>query len=187
MAFDFSSMLEPDDDKKQNPLSALGDIFGGLAGGAAAGRQAQASANQGQDELRLRGLQQQFQQAAFNREAPGLRATNAVRGDILNGIQSVGTTGSGRDLQFTGGISPALLSSGTRQLGADMSRQALLSQLGKSEGSNPGGPAMNDPYTFNAPTFQPTPLPHAGFGSKLAGVLGGVGKIAGAALPFLLG
>jgi hypothetical protein len=181
MGFDFSSLLNPQYDnegnQRQNKLLDFGEILNGLSGGAAAGRQAQAQANQGQDQTRLGIQNQQQQAAAFNRQAPGLRATNAVRGDLLSGLQSVGSTGSGRDLHFTGGLSPALLSANTRQLGSDMTRQALLSQLGKSEGSR--GPGQNDPYTFDPQFTQPTPLPHPSLLSKIGGVLGGGASILG--------
>ena len=69
---------------------------------------------------------------------PGARANDAVQGDVMAGVQNVGTVGSGRDLRFTGGLSPSLLSGNTRQLGGQMSRQALMSAMGR------GG--ANDPY-----------------------------------------
>ena len=68
--------------------------------------------------------------AEFNRQTPGIRAGHAVRGDVLAGIQPYQISGSGRNLSSTGGLSPALLSQDTRDLGRQMSREAYLSAMG---------------------------------------------------------
>lgn len=85
--------------------------------------------------------------AKFNRQAPGARIAGAARGDLLANVQPASFSGGGRDLNVTGGLSPALLSQSSRQLGQNVSRQALLSQLGQ------GG--ANDPYTFDTTQFAP--------------------------------
>lgn len=147
------------------PLGAIGEVAGSLAQGRATGRQAEA------EQLR----QQQMaalQAAAFNRQAPSIRAGNSVRGDLLANAQPATFTGSGRDLRLQGGLSPALFSANTRQLGQGMSRQALLSQLGQ------GG--ANDPYMFNQAPYAP---PHAGKLDKILGGIGLAGSIANL-LPF---
>lgn len=96
---------------------------------------------------------------------PGARAGDAVQGDILSGVQNVGTMGSGRDLRFTGGLSPSLLSGNTRQLGGQMSRQALMSAIGR------GG--ANDPYA--SPTIRkPGKMEKFLTG---AGIVGGFGDV----------
>ena len=98
---------------------------------------------------------------------PGARAGGAVQGDIMAGVQNVGTIGGGRDLRFTGGLSPSLLSGNTRQLGGQMSRQALMSALGK------GGP--QDPYA--SPMIQkPGKMEKFLTG---AGIVGGLTDVAG--------
>jgi hypothetical protein len=169
-------------------LSALGSISKGRAGG----RQAEAQA-------RLQQQQAALDAARFNREAPFARAGAGVRGDILAGVQPVSFTGTGRDLRISGGLSPALLSSGTRQIGQLMSRDALLSALGGpqrsarpslSQAAQQRGdrslfrgarglrdaaarqPAFRDPYTFDPSQFAP---PRPGFLDRLGNVAGLVG------------
>ena len=110
--------------------------------------------------------------AVFNRQNPEARMHAGVRGDVLANVQPASYTGEGRNFHATGGSSPALLSPGTRQLGASMSRQALLSQLG----STGEGPApRNDPYG----RFTPPNMPQA---NRLDTGLG-IAGLAGAALP----
>lgn len=139
-------------------LGPIGGVASALTQGRGAGRQAEAEQLARQQQVAL-------QAALFNRQAPGARATAGVRGDILANAQPGQFTGTGRDLSFSGGLSPSLLSRGTRDLGRSMSRQALLSQLGR------GGVA--DPYTFNTAPFQP---PRAG---RLDKLLGGIGLAGG--------
>ena len=141
-------------------LAATGTVSGALA-------QARGEGRQTENAQRAAQQQQALQAAQFNRQAPSARANSAVRGDILAGAQPVTTIGSGRDLRFSGGLSPALLSGNTRQLGQNMSRQALMSQLGQ------GG--ANDPYTFNTQPFQPQ---QAGLLDKILGGVGLAGEIA---------
>lgn len=147
-------------------LSALGgkmalakgglDAAGALAGGRAQGRQADFAAQQQADQARL-------QAAQYNAQLPGQRAGASVRGDVLAGLQPVSFSGSGRDLSISGGLSPALLSQGSRQVGQQMSREALLSALGQ------GGP--QDPYA------QFTPQAQLKGGSALDKALGAAGLI----------
>lgn len=85
--------------------------------------------------------------AKFRRENPGVQMTNSVRGDVLANAQPASFTGSGRDLQVSGGLSPTLLSQNSRDLGQLTSRQALLSAMGTPENS------ATDPY---APPFPVT-------------------------------
>ena len=144
------------------PLIAglAGSTAGALAKGRAAGRQAEAQQNAAQDAQRL-----QF--AQFNRAAPQARAGAAVHGDILANLQPYRLSGEGRTLSSTGGLSPSLLSQDTRQLGGNMSRQALMSQLGRLGSA--------DPYT----TAGPTPLPRASWLDKLLGGVGIGGSLLG--------
>lgn len=132
------------------PMGAIGAIAGSMAGGRAAGRAQEAQMGNQADMLRLGA-------ARLNLEAPQQRAQNSVRGDILAGLQPTTITGPiththGQMPQVSGGLSPALLSQNSRQLGQQMSRQALMSQM------------QGD--------FQPTPQPHA---NALDHILNGVG------------
>ena len=150
---------------------ALG-AMGALGKGRAEGRQAESAANQQQDLLRQRA-------AEFNRQTPGIRAGNAVRGDILRGVQPFMLSGEGRNLTGSGGLTPGLLTQGTRELGHAMNREAVLSQLAGQKPSDalratpgyedlPAGPggrigADTSPYASFAPTIQP----HSNFWDKL--------------------
>ena len=73
--------------------------------------------------------------AEFNRQAPGVRARNAIQGDTLASVQPYQLTGEGRNLSATGGLSPALFSTGTRELGNAMRREAILSGLKSAGGT----------------------------------------------------
>ena len=138
-------------------------LFSGLSNSQQRNREA---LNQ-QDQARL---EAELAAAQFNRQAPGVRMGNSVQGDILAGLQDFRLTGSGRDLGSTGGLRPSLLSTGTRQLGSDVSRQALLSQLGQlpqNRSAVTGGaktrggptatpiPAAVDPYSFMLNPYAP--------------------------------
>jgi hypothetical protein len=77
-------------------------------------------------------------------DAPGRRASNAVRGDILANVQDVGVNApAGVNVtSFSGGLRPSLLSGNSRALGAQMSKEALLDAL---DGKDP------TPYSDMAP------------------------------------
>ena len=109
-------------------------------------------------DLQARALAQtaEVNRANFARQNPGIQMGNAARGDTLAGLQSAKLTGSGRDVQLTGGLNPGLLSQGTRDLGAYTSRQAMLAGMNRSMDPN-----MTNPYTppnFNA-SGSPAPPP----------------------------
>jgi hypothetical protein len=72
-----------------------------------------------------------LQEGQAGRDAPGQRASNAVRGDILANAQDATFSGSSRipKFSFGGGLRPSMFSDSTRKLGGEMSRQALLDQL----------------------------------------------------------
>lgn len=103
-------------------------------------------------DLTDKGLQQTaaVQGANFNRQNPGIQMTNSVRGDLLSGLQPAKATGSGRNLQISGGLNPGLLSDNSRQLGALTSRQALLAAMGQQDSQgNIGG--VRNPYASPFP------------------------------------
>jgi hypothetical protein len=166
-------------------LGGIGDVGSAFGQGAARGRALDSQNTFNQDKLRALIDQMGLQTAAFNAGAPGRRASDAVRGDVLAGVQPAALSGGGRDLKVSGGLTPALLSQGTRNFGQLMnsaatgegpadpsllqnsSRQALLQQMMGSYG----------PYTQKF--TQPTALPKAGFGEKLLQGLGAAAKIGG--------
>jgi hypothetical protein len=136
------------------PLITAGvSTAGQIAASRQQGRQAQATAQVPVDTLNQRayetdlgakkqGLDAQeaaliaravgmLQEGAAGRAAPGQRASNAVRGDILAHAQDATFEGGSRvpKFDFGGGLRPSMFSGSTRELGRNMSRQALLDQL----------------------------------------------------------
>ena len=140
---------------------ALG-IGGAVAKGVGAARE-------GGNDQRAAQQQQALQAADFNRQQPFTGARAGVQGDILANVQPFKLSGGGRDLSGAGGLSPALLSQGTRQIGGAMNRQALMAALGQ----------QGSPFS----QFDTKPYAPQGAGT-LEKILGGVG-LAGAGLDAL--
>lgn len=70
-------------------------------------------------------------QRNFQLAAPGKRAGNAVRGDILSNAQDVAFSGLPSNIPvptISGGLRPSMFSADTRALGADISSQARAAQ-----------------------------------------------------------
>ena len=121
-------------------VAGLGQDAGALALGRADARQQEALAQQRQDQLALEryqaglsGAQTDLNQRRFGLEAPGMRAGNAVRGDVLANAQDVSFSGLPPRLQgmiptIQGGLRPSMFSPATRQLGGLLSSQALEGQ-----------------------------------------------------------
>lgn len=163
-------------------IPAIGGVASAVASGRAAGRQSEAVLQGANDRSRIAAAQAledalqgranlDLRQRQFALAAPGQRAGNSVRGDVLSNVQDAQVMGPvtgthGRVPTITGGLRPSLLSGNTRQLGADQSRQALLSQM---QGDN-----FDKLPPINIP--QPTPLPQANAFDK---ILGGVGLAGG--------
>ena len=167
-------------------------IAGKIAEGRAKGRLQEAELNRQQDLSRAAADRQALEATRFNRAAPDVRLSQSTRGDIAANLSDFTLSGSGKNLTSTGGLRPSLIQEGTRRLGSEISRNALLSQLGREQSIAEGRYGVDeqnpifggkDAYTFS-PTFtQPTPLPRAG---KLDKILGGLG-LAGQGLEFLQG
>src|SRR5437899_9211312 len=108
-------------------VAGLGQAAGALALGRADARQQEARAQQRQDQLALEryqaglsGAQTDLNQRRFGLEAPGMRAGNAVRGDVLANAQDVSFSGLPPRLQgmiptIQGGLRPSMFSPATRQ------------------------------------------------------------------------
>lgn len=187
------------------PLITAGvGAAGQVAAARQAGRQAQAGAQVPVDQLNQRayetdlsnkrqGLEAQdaamlaravglLQEQAAGRKAPGERATNSVRGDILANAQDAEfNPGNGRipTHSFSGGLRPSMLSANTRALGADMSRQALLDQLGGESTPFSDLPAADYSSIINAEGSPgATPLPQGG---RMDSVLQAIGQYGGLA------
>jgi len=137
-------------------ISAGAQIASSYANSKAQGRAAEATLNQRQDqgaqnayatdksldlEALIRGYQAELDKAKgqlseyeTKLSAPQSRASNAVRGDILAGVQDVGVSApDGVNVtSFSGGLRPSLLSGNSRALGGQMSKEALLDALSGS-------------------------------------------------------
>lgn len=144
-------------------LGTIGRVATGAEQGRAGGRLMEQGANSQYDRSRI-------DAARLNLEAPGQRAQNSVRGDILAGAQPLSINGpithtGGKMPQISGGLSPALFSDNTRNLGKDMSRQALMSQM--------------------AGDFQPTPQPQSNGVDTALNTLGTAGAVGDVLAPVL--
>jgi hypothetical protein len=115
-------------------IPIIGPIAGAIEGGMAGGRQQETQNNSQYDQNRLRAAALLEQALRSRQGLAGDQAGNSVRGDILAGAQPASVNGpivhtGGRIPQISGGLSPALFSPNTRQLGQNMSRNALLDQM----------------------------------------------------------
>jgi hypothetical protein len=125
---------------------------------------------------------------AANLAAPGKRASNAVRGDVLANLQDSEITGLPAGvphISFTGGLRPSMFSGNTRALGAAMSRQALLDQMGTPSTPFSSLPALDVSSITSRTAPGATPLPTP---STLDNILSGLatsGAYAGAITPYL--
>ncbi len=151
-------------------LGAAAPIIGGIAGGRAQGRQAEAGQIQSQDELRARLAQLEAERAKFQMEAPGFRAGQTARGDILSNLQDIqfqpvrGRSQSALEGKMTtGGLGASTFGPNTRAAGAKLSELGLAN-LGKD--------------TFNIPT--PSKMPQANWLDKVLNVAGPAASLAGA-------
>lgn len=137
----------------------VGSVASQAAAGRATGRVSEANLGQNADKIaverylaQLQGGNQDLNQRKFALGAPQARAGNAVRGDTLANVQDASVSGLPSRISVPtigGGVRPSILSSDTRQLGQQMSRDALLGQM------------AGDKFA-PAPTLAPVnPLPQA--------------------------
>lgn len=190
-----------------DPYTQLANFFTSTAGGRANGRLQQALldlqrgqlGNQqfGQTSQNVTAAGQQANQrfgqqstnalndAEFGLKQPAALAGNAVRGDILANAQDANVQAPpGVPMgHVSGGLRPSLLSAGTRELGGNMARNALLEQM--------KGPAhIAYPDAPTAPTYPTAPtlpdLPQASGLDSFLNAAGGASGVA-SALNGLLG
>jgi hypothetical protein len=155
--------------------SLLGKLFGGGGKASADSRAQEAQLNQQRDNTAIarynaeqdantQNAQTDLNQRGFALQAPGERAGNSVRGDILAGTTK--PKGGGR-FDYTS-MAPEL-SASTRGVGQSMARDALMGQL-KGDTFAP----------IQKPTLpRATPIPQAGMMEKLGGLAGIFGGLAG--------
>lgn len=129
--------------------------------------------------------QTDLSQRKYALAAPGQRAGNAVRGDILSSAHDVSVSGLGPGqsaVQFSGGLHPDMFSADTRALGADMTQQARTTQAaGDHFAPLPDLPTYTKPpaYTDGPTAPTSTPMPQAGKVDSILNTAGLIGNIAG--------
>ncbi len=99
-------------------------------------------------------------QKDFALAAPGRRAGNSVRGDILANAQdvSINLPSTIPKTTISGGLRPSMMSPATRELGGLMSTQALEQQkAGDKFAPLPTVPAYQAPPGFKSATYTPPP------------------------------
>lgn len=185
------------------PLITAGvGAAGQIAAQRQAGRVTQAAQQQGVDQLNQRGAESTLgvkqraldaqdaarlaralgilQEEAAARQAPGQRASNAVRGDILANAHDVTFNGGSSRIpkfSFSGGLHPDMFSGNTRQLGSAMSREALVDQLNGPKKPFSSLPDADYSAILNAPNIPGgTALPQ---GSRLDTILQAIGQYGG--------
>lgn len=185
-------------------IGAAAQVAGSAAAARARGKAETATATQSQDRNELAGYQTDASkdlssmnaetQAKLDRalgmlkqyetqlSAPGARAGNAVRGDILANVQdaTVSAPAGVNVTSFGGGLRPSMFSGNTRALGSQMSREALLDQLGGSP--TPYSDVQLPDYASirarKAPNL--TPLPQSSAMDKILEGVGTYGSLAAA-------
>lgn len=193
--------IHPDTGGGSSILGTAGAMAGGASAGRAQGRIDEAGIQQRQDQnmlerARLASLNTadanrfaidkstaDLAQRKFGLEAPGQRAGNAVRGDILAHAQdaTVDPSSLGPNVHvptISGGLRPSMFSDSTRSLGGLMSSQALSDQQAGDH---------FDPLTYQAPAPVPglTPLPQSGVADTFLNTAGSVGTGMDAFLQWL--
>jgi hypothetical protein len=189
--------------------TAASQVASQAAAARAQGRAAQATLQQGQDRtaqtgyqtdksLDLSALNSAYQAAlsrgsgilseqAANLAAPGKRAANSVRGDLLANLQdaSISRPGGVPNISVSGGLRPSLLSGNSRALGAAMSRQALLNQMAPEATPFSDLKPLDVSSITNRKAPAPTPLPQSSTLDTILSNLGLYGSMAGAVAPAL--
>jgi hypothetical protein len=172
----------------------IGQVAGGAASGLTGQRLAEAQLNQGVDRNALERASlgigqntsrdaQALQRAQFGIDAASARAKQAAYGDQLQNIQDVNIdfaprTGALPKFNIAGGLRPSNFGPNARQAGGELSRQALLALMNKSD--VPAASAAVDLPTIGGYT-------HAGAGEKTLQGIGLGGSLWGALQPALEG
>lgn len=122
-----------------------------------------------------------------NLAAPGKRAANSVRGDLLAGLQdvSINRPSGVPTISVSGGLRPSLLSGNSRALGAAMSRQALLDQMDGDATPFSDLKPLNVSGITGRTAPGPTPLPQGNALDSILANIGMYGSMASAIAPAL--
>lgn len=117
-------------------------------------------------------------QKQFSLDAPGKRASNSVRGDILANAQDATVSGVSPNIPvptISGGLRPSMFSANTRALGGEMSSQALASQRAGDQFAPL--PTLPD-YVPGPAVPSLTDVPQAGKTDSILNTAGLVGSLA---------
>jgi hypothetical protein len=169
-----------------NPASTIGDYAGSLEAGRQKGREKDTEMGQAQDRnaLNLYGAQNQanasqnnfainranlgndqagidLKQRQFALDAPGTRAKQAMRGDYMANAQDASFTplAGAHNFNLKSGFSPSMFSDSTRQLGRDLSSNALAAN---QQGDTFAPMTALPDYHAGAAAPGLTPIPQAG-------------------------
>ena len=142
----------------------IGGIGGALGGGAKASQQGRYDQAGILAQLAALNNRSRLDAEQFNLAAPGVRAGQVARGDVLSTMQNAPLTGDPRIDKFAGGgLRPSAFGAASRQAGGALTRQALQALL------------ENKPFTPELATLQPAGgLERLGGAAGLAGGLMGV-------------
>ena len=121
--------------------------------------------------------------------APMARTKQAAYGDALKNVQDVNInfgakTGSLPSFGVSGGLRPSMFGDTARQAGGELSRQALMALMTKSD--VPGMPTLPDQQPLSALPELSTPQGSSAL-EKITGGVGLTGSILGALGPILAG
>lgn len=113
----------------------IGKVLTGAAGANAAGRRDDSYADMNAATANNRA---RVDVGTFNMNAPVTRAQQVARGDLMaQTIPDARFTGSGKDIQFTGGVRPSLFTDDSRNAGDALKREAMQALLTKSDQFQP--------------------------------------------------
>jgi hypothetical protein len=180
--------------------AALGKVLGGASQGASAGRQLETQNNATQDTQRTTqyGINQQaildalkqaesanmnratldLNQRNFALNAPTTRMSQSARGSMLANAQDLQISHPRANIPtITGGMRPSALTPETRQLGALVARQTLMSQM---KGDTFDAVPQQDWKSGVVAPPGVTPQPQASGLEKWGGIAGILGNLAGA-------
>ncbi len=155
--------------QRQNSL--LAQLFG-------INQNAQTNALEGQSRERLGQGNLDLEQRKFSLAAPSARASQAVRGSLIQNLQPVSFSGlpsriSSSIPTITGGLTPAAISPEARQAGGLLTRQAIMDML-KGDSFAPQTPTDFQGGVLHSPQMAALQDP-----GKLESILGAIGLIGG--------
>lgn len=187
-------------------IGGIGRLFGGAAKGSADQRAVENQQTQNQNSLiaalhnnrqnammdaaraasgeRLGQGNLDLEQRQFSLNAPRARASQSVRGSILQNAQPFQLSGlpsriSSRIPQMSGGLTPAMFNADTRALGGQLTRDALIDQL---KGDDFAPMEQTD---FQSAILQNPQLQELQQSGLLERIMGGLGLGASVASPIL--